>query len=161
VMDHGRIQQIGPPEEIYRYPTSRTVAAFFGTPNLLEANVEACARLDGRRVRLEVAGRGWRGSCAAAREVRPGQAVTVMVRPEDARIASPGFAAGGYEFRLSGRVAQTTFRGATRSIAVETDEGRLNVDTPSSADYSIGDTVTVVVPQQAAWAVVEQTEAAG
>ena len=161
VMDHGRIQQIGPPEEIYRYPASRTVAAFFGTPNLLEANVEACARLDGRRVRLEVAGRGWRGSCAAAREVRPGQAVTVMVRPEDARIASPGFAAGGYEFRLSGRVAQTTFRGATRSIAVETDEGRLNVDTPSSADYSIGDTVTVVVPQQAAWAVVEQTEAAG
>jgi len=52
------------------------------------------------------------------------------------------------------------FRGATRSIVVETDEGRLNVDAPSFGDYSIGDNVTVVVPQQAAWAVVEQMEAA-
>jgi iron(III) transport system ATP-binding protein len=43
VMDQGRIQQIGSPEEIYRYPANRTVAAFFGTPNLLEANVETCA----------------------------------------------------------------------------------------------------------------------
>src|SRR5215467_2843781 len=90
VMDHGRIQQIGSPEEIYRYPANRTVAAFFGTPNLLEANVETCARLDRRRVRLEVVGRGWRGPCEAASKVRPGQPVTVMVRPEDARIASPG-----------------------------------------------------------------------
>jgi iron(III) transport system ATP-binding protein len=160
VMDHGRIQQIGSPEEIYRYPANRTVAAFFGTPNLLEANVETCARLDGRRVRLEVVGRGWRGPCEAASEVRPGQAVTVMVRPEDARIASPGLDAGGYELRWSGRIAHTIFRGATRSIVVETDEGRLNVDAPSFGDYSIGENVTVVVPQQAAWAVVEQMEAA-
>ena len=71
VMDRGRIQQVGAPEEIYRYPTNRTVAAFFGTPNLLDAEVEACARIDARRVRLEVVGQGWRGPCEAAdREVR-------------------------------------------------------------------------------------------
>src|ERR1700710_1889837 len=51
VMDKGRIQQIGPPEDIYRYPVNRTVAAFFGTPNLLDANVDACHR-EGPRVRL-------------------------------------------------------------------------------------------------------------
>ena len=158
VMDRGAIQQIGAPEDIYRYPANRVVAAFFGTPNLLEANVEACARLDGRRVRLEVAGRGWRGRCEAASEVPAGQAVTVMVRPEDARIASAGFDAGGHELKWSGRIAHTIFRGATRSIVVETDEGRLNVDAPSLGDYSIGDNVTVVVPQQAAWAVVAATE---
>jgi iron(III) transport system ATP-binding protein len=90
VMDHGRIWQIGTPEEIYRRPASRTVAAFFGTPNMLQANVEACARLDQSRVRLEVSGRNWRGSCEAANEVQPGQAVTVIVRPEDARITSEG-----------------------------------------------------------------------
>src|SRR5579871_1516368 len=50
VMDRGRIQQIGAPEDIYRYPANRTVAAFFGTPNLLAANVEACARIEGGRV---------------------------------------------------------------------------------------------------------------
>ncbi len=110
VMDRGRIQQIGAPEEIYRYPANRTVAAFFGTPNLLEANVEACARIDGRRVRLDVVGRGWRGACEAASEVQPGQVVTVMVRPEDARIAAAGSAAAEHELRWSG-IAYTIFRG--------------------------------------------------
>ena len=65
-----------------------------------------------------------------------------MVRPEDARIASPGLDVGGDELRWSGRIAHTIFRGATRSIVVETDEGRLNVDAPSFGDYSIGDNVT-------------------
>src|ERR1700722_16801922 len=72
VMDRGRIQQVGAPEEIYRYPANRTVAAFFGTPNLLDAEVEACARIDARRVRLEVVGQGWRGPCEAGGEGQAG-----------------------------------------------------------------------------------------
>jgi iron(III) transport system ATP-binding protein len=153
VMDRGRIQQIGAPEEIYRYPANRTVAAFFGTPNLLDAEVETCARIDGRRVRLDVVGQGWRGPCEAAEEIRPGQAVTVMVRPEDARLAAAGASASERELKWSGRIAQTIFRGATRSIVVETDNGRLNVDAAAFLDYAIGDNVNVIVPQRAAWAV--------
>ena len=153
VMDRGRIQQIGAPEEIYRYPANRTVAAFFGTPNLLEANVEACARIDGQRVRLDVVGRGWRGTCESGSEIGPGQAVTVMVRPEDARIAAAGSSTADHELKWSGRIAHTIFRGPTRSIIVQTDDGRLNVDAPSFGDYSVGDNVTVVVSQRAAWAV--------
>ena len=153
VMDRGRIQQVGAPEEIYRYPANRTVAAFFGTPNLLDAEVEACARIDGRRVRLDVVGQGWRGSCEAADEVRPGQAVTIMVRPEDAHLAAVDDNAGERELKWSGRIAQTIFRGATRSIVVETDNGRFNVDAAAFVDYAIGDSVNVIVPQRAAWAV--------
>jgi iron(III) transport system ATP-binding protein len=155
VMDRGRIQQIGAPEEIYRYPANRIVAAFFGTPNLLEASVEACARIDDRRVRLDVVGKGWRGACESASEVRPGQAVTVMVRPEDARIAAPDVARADHELRWSGQIAHTIFRGPIRSVVVQTDDGRLNVDAPPFGDFSVGDNVTVVVPQQAAWAVPE------
>jgi iron(III) transport system ATP-binding protein len=153
VMDRGRIQQVGAPEEIYRYPANRTVAGFFGTPNLLAANVEACTRIDGGRVRLDVAGPGWRGRCEAATEVPAGGAVTVMVRPEDIRISS---GAGDDGLRWSGRIAHTIFRGATRSIFVETEQGRLNVDAPAFGGYAVGDTVTVTVPQSAAWAVVDQ-----
>src|ERR1700754_4531824 len=69
VMQAGRVLQIGKPEEIYRYPANRTVAGFFGTPNLLTASVEACARIDGGKVRLDVVGRGWRGRCEAGTEV--------------------------------------------------------------------------------------------
>ena len=158
VMDRGRIQQVGAPEEIYRYPANRTVAGFFGTPNLLTANVEACTRIDGGRVRLDVTGRGWRGQCEAATEVPTGGAVTVMVRPEDIRISSGGDDNG---LRWSGRIAHTIFRGATRSIFVETEQGRLNVDAPAFGGYAVGDNVTVTVPQSAAWAVVDQGEAVG
>jgi iron(III) transport system ATP-binding protein len=157
VMDQGRIQQIGAPEEIYRYPVNRTVAAFFGTPNLLQANVESCARLDAGRVQLDVVGRGWRGRCEAATEVPAGRAVTVMVRPEDISFASA--VAGDEGLRWRGRIAHTIFRGPTRSIVVETEEGRLNVDAPAFGGYCVGDNVTVAVPQSAAWAVVDQEEA--
>jgi iron(III) transport system ATP-binding protein len=153
VMDRGRIQQVGAPEEIYRYPANRTVAAFFGTPNLLDAEVATCARIDAGRVRLEVVGRGWRGACEAADEVQPGQAVTVMVRPEDARIASAGSGAGEKELGWSGRISQTIFRGPSRSIVVETGNGLFNIDAPAFGDYSVGENVSVIVPQRAAWAV--------
>lgn len=160
VMDRGRIQQAGTPEDIYRFPANRTVAGFFGTPNLLDAEVQACLRIDNQRVRLEVVGQGWRGCCEAANEVRIGQAVTVMVRPENARIAPAGAVVAEQELRWVGRIANTIFRGATRSIIVETDDGRLNVDAPAFGNYSLGDVVTVVVPQSAAWAVTERATAA-
>ncbi|QIG94887.1 ABC transporter ATP-binding protein [Bradyrhizobium sp. 6(2017)] len=160
VMDRGRIQQIGAPEEIYRYPANRIVAAFFGTPNLLEASVEACTRIGDHRVRLDVVGKGWRGACESASEVRPGQAVTVMVRPEDARIAPPDTARKDHELRWSGQIAHTIFRGPIRSVVVQTDDSRLNVDAPPFGGFSVGDNVTVVVPQQSAWAVPEQAGAA-
>lgn len=160
VMDHGSIQQIGAPEDIYRYPANRIVAAFFGTPNLLEASVESCARVGEGRFRLEVVGRGWRGPCEAANEAQPGQTVTVMVRPEDARIASAGSKGGADELTWSGRIVHTIFRGPIRSIVVQTDDGRLNVDAPPFGNYAVGDNVTVVVSQRAAWGVVEQAKMA-
>lgn len=40
VLDKGRVQQTGTPEELYRFPTNRFVASFIGSPsmNLFEAN---------------------------------------------------------------------------------------------------------------------------
>lgn len=154
VMDRGSIQQVGSPEEIYRYPANRTVAAFFGTPNLLEATVESCTRIDDRRFRLEVVGQGWRGPCEAASGARSGQTVTVMVRPEDVRIAPAGSESDPDKLTWSGRIAHTIFRGPIRSIVVQTDDSRLNIDAPPFGNYTIGENVTVMVQQRAAWAVV-------
>src|SRR5947208_1533463 len=39
VMEAGKILQVGTPEEIYQRPGSRSVASFFGSPNLLDAEV--------------------------------------------------------------------------------------------------------------------------
>ena len=47
--------------------TQCAVAGFFCTPNLLNANFEACARIDAGTVRPEWVARCWRGSREAAR----------------------------------------------------------------------------------------------
>jgi putrescine transport system ATP-binding protein len=50
VMNHGSIEQVGTPGEVYEYPTNRFIADFVGTINLLEATVIGS---DSGRVRLK------------------------------------------------------------------------------------------------------------
>jgi spermidine/putrescine transport system ATP-binding protein len=81
VMNHGRVEQLGTPEELYERPATRFVADFIGTTNLLHGTVE---RVEGREatVRLDS------GECclieAAGRQ--SGQAVDLSVRPESVAI---------------------------------------------------------------------------
>src|SRR5690348_7015029 len=63
VMQRGRIQQVGTPEAVYRRPASRDVAAFFGTPNLIEATVAASRPAADGEFALAIEGAGWRGEC--------------------------------------------------------------------------------------------------
>ncbi len=41
VMNRGRVEQLGTPEELYDRPTTRFVADFIGTTNLLHGTVES------------------------------------------------------------------------------------------------------------------------
>jgi multiple sugar transport system ATP-binding protein len=86
VMHDGRLQQVGPPLEIYDRPANRFVATFVGSPPL---NVVP-GKLDAVRRAFVVAGRSLRldepvfVGCAAA-------AVTELgVRPEDLQLCDPG-----------------------------------------------------------------------
>lgn len=56
VMDHGRLQQVGSPHDLYYHPANLFVAGFIGEPpmNLLPAEAKSLA--DG----LELVGAGWR-----------------------------------------------------------------------------------------------------
>ncbi|HEU5362941.1 MAG TPA: ABC transporter ATP-binding protein [Gaiellaceae bacterium] len=100
VMNGGRIEQLGTPEEIYRGPTSRFVADFIGDSNFFDATVDgAVAQLpDGSRV-----------ACAGGRS----GAATLMVRPE-------AIAVRGGDGSIAGRVVQTSFLGSYIRLAVET-----------------------------------------
>jgi len=151
VMHSGKILQAGGPEEIYRRPQSRQVAAFFGTPNLLDAEVKDCKPNGGSIYRLSVEGPGWAGECHSAAEIPKGATVTVMVRPENLRISEVQTVPAGLSW--SGKVVQAIFRGSHRSIVVETPAQRLNVEASSLADISVGRNVTVAASSEAAWAV--------
>jgi iron(III) transport system ATP-binding protein len=102
VMQRGRILQIGAPETVYRRPASREVATFFGTPNLIEASVTACRTADDGEYLLTVEGANWNGICRAGRAFHSGDAVLVMVRPEDVALAGPNVSASSRRRRLPG-----------------------------------------------------------
>ena len=76
VMNHGVIDQVGSPIEIYRRPVNPFVADFVGTMNFLKAAVvgPGTVAIGGRRFRVE----GLNG-------LAPGAATTVCIRPEDVK----------------------------------------------------------------------------
>ena len=153
VMQRGRIQQIGAPELVYRRPASREVAAFFGTPNLVEATVTTSHPTSGDDHVLEIQGAGWQGHCRAGSAFGPGDKVLIVVRPEDARLASADVAVADTQFGWRGRVVEGVFRGPRRSLAIETDVLRFKVDCPATRPLSVGEATTVLVDSHNAWAI--------
>ena len=114
VMQKGRILQIGAPEIVYRRPASREVASFFGTPNLIEAAVTESRPTANGDYRLTIEGANGRGECCADQAFQRGDAVLVVVRPEDMALAEPNTARNG-QLAWSGKVVDGTFRGPRRS----------------------------------------------
>ena len=83
VMDRGRLQQVGTPDEVYRRPDNLFVAGFVGSPpiNRIPLSRDGRGRLAG-------------GPFALAGPSGPDQA-TLAVRPEDLVVAGPGEAEDG------------------------------------------------------------------
>ena len=153
VMQHGKILQAGAPESIYQRPMARSVAAFFGSPNLLEASVVSGQPIGADTHRLIVRGQGgWSGPCLSARAYAAGDKVLVMVRPENLVLVEPADAAQGGQASWAGRVIDSIFRGPRRSIVIDCDGLRLRVETPAMRTARVGDQVTVAVDGASAWA---------
>lgn len=90
VFNDGRIQQIGSPKEMYGAPANKFVASFMGENNSLEGKVTKIE--DGNMITVYL--KKFRTEMRA-RSLRPreiGEAVTLMVRPEDVQIAATGAA---------------------------------------------------------------------
>jgi ABC-type sugar transport system ATPase subunit len=86
VMNRGRIEQIGTPEDIYRRPETLFVAGFTGRPvtNLVEGIVD---EHEGRTILVPVESRAETLQLSDELSVFRRQRVTVHVRPEDVEIA--------------------------------------------------------------------------
>jgi iron(III) transport system ATP-binding protein len=101
VMNHGVVEQIGTPAEIYGEPASLFVARFVGHMNLLDAVADS--RPGWARVGTLVL-RHRRAPATA-----PGAAVTLGIRPEEVRLGPTAAAADN---RLTARVTSVQFQGA-------------------------------------------------
>jgi iron(III) transport system ATP-binding protein len=148
VMQRGRILQVGTPEAVYRQPASREVAAFFGTPNFIETTVAACRPTDDGDWLVTIDG----GHCRSGQAFQPGEAVSVMVRPEDVTLTAASAPATNGHLTWPGKVVDGVFRGPRRSLTVETAGLKFNVECASTRAAAVGETVTLLVDANNAWA---------
>jgi molybdate transport system ATP-binding protein len=83
VIQAGRLQQVGPIQEVFYHPSSRTVAEITGVRNLLEGKVQSSS-LEG----LVIA---WKEHTLLAPPSPrlPGEHVTFYIRPEDVKLLYP------------------------------------------------------------------------
>lgn len=85
IMDEGRMQQIGTPDEVYYYPVNLFVAGFIGTPqmNLIESEI----RLDGGTPKVAREGAFSVDASRYRGKATDGMPVTFGVRPHDVEIS--------------------------------------------------------------------------
>ena len=124
VMNEGRIEQIGTPEEIYRRPASRFVADFIGESNFAEVEL-----VDGAAVTVRD-----RIPLTAPPQTRSGRG-TLMVRPECVRLAPASEGDRG----LLGTVIKVSFLGSVTRTAVHCPavDAPFIVDMPSGLHHDV------------------------
>ena len=121
VMNHGKIVQVGKPNEIYEFPQSRFVADFIGSVNLFQGQLKEDFP-DHALVECAEVGADLAVGHAAA--YSPGAALCVAVRPEKLRLAKPG---EGLDLpnRLPGRVRDVAYLGDSCVYHVTLDGGKV------------------------------------
>jgi putative spermidine/putrescine transport system ATP-binding protein len=133
VMGDNRVQQVGPPLEIYRRPVNRFVAGFIGTNNFVPARVVSPREVEIAGVRA--------GLARDAAGVAPGDEVIVAVRPENLRLR-PGAPDGA---ALQGSVVFV--RDLGRVVETRVQVRGLEVIVSGRGGYAEGEHVWIELPE--------------
>ena len=129
VMNAGRVEQIGPPQEIYDRPASMFVADFIGSPPMNFLHFEGGLQTGDRTVRF----RDVSIAVPTVHEQRAVGPLVLGVRPEHIRFADAA--------PVRGRVFGAEYLGTTQIVTVETEQGRIKARLPSSMSVQVGETV--------------------
>lgn len=131
VMNAGRVEQVGTPQEIYGDPQTRFVAEFVGAINRLAPSPA---------LEADLAHMGLSAPEAAVWAVRPER---LRLLPADAPEAQAA---------ALGRVAQFTYLGREAHVRLDTDLGPLTAQIPDpglTAAFASGEAVRVAIPREA------------
>src|SRR5947209_8420671 len=112
VLNAGRLEQIGTPDEVYNRPETEFVATFLGAANLLLGVVNNDS--------IEIG----TANIPAREEVkrfREGQAVKLVFRPEDVCVSRTGILPEGCRRLTNGVVEEISFVGAYERVMVRLD----------------------------------------
>jgi spermidine/putrescine transport system ATP-binding protein len=126
VMNRGRVEQIGVPEDVYERPSTTFVAGFIGVSNLMPATVVGPGRIQldgGREVAADTGG------------LAAGKGCHAVVRPEKLRVdlVEDAAATVNGKPRVEGVVESSLYLGTSTQIVVGLgDEVRMTVLVPNA-----------------------------
>ena len=124
VMNHGIIEQIGTPQEIYASPASQFVADFIGTMNFLSAEVTSPGKclLDATEIAVDTS------------DLEAGQQVQLAVRPEDIHLEAKESGSAEEQNQTPGTIESLEYLGAFVRATVKLHQSGARVQ----ADLSSG-----------------------
>jgi iron(III) transport system ATP-binding protein len=138
VMNHGAIDQVGTPQEVYRKPATAFVADFVGEMNFLDGAFVAPDRVKVGALSF---------ACAAQDGLAAGSKVRLCIRPEDVRVRDISPSTPN---RLSAEVAELDFVGAFCRATLRAGDVSLVADLSSNLmrDLSVerGSKLDVALP---------------
>ncbi len=125
VMSQGRIEQVGPPEEVYGEPKTEFTASFIGSMNQLRGTVRAGGTFEYRERVLRL---------PAGSRIPAGQPGILIVRPESISLEPESEASAPRSGAnvLTGRVVTRTFLGPIVRLVVDVEGEYLSVDVPGA-----------------------------
>jgi spermidine/putrescine transport system ATP-binding protein len=149
VLAEGRVEQVGPPQEIYSAPATTFVAGFLGAANIFDAEV------------LELAGSS---AVCSAMDTRLGAAVdestrtgpaAIVIRPERITLQDAGTPVGQGQNAIGGTVSEVVYLGSSTQVHVDVGAPTKlivevpNMSGPTSVTHRPGAAVTCVCTHDA------------
>ena len=131
VMDKGKIQQVGTPQDIYNEPKNAFVADFIGESNIVDGKMieDYLVEIDGHNFKCLDAG------------FEKNEAVDVVIRPEDVDIVKPE------DGEICGEVTSIAFLGVHYEIIVDICGFKWMIQTTDAAN--VGDKVGLIIEPDA------------
>ncbi len=115
VMSNGRVEQVGPPSDVYELPATAYVADFLGVSNLMDAKAEGT---DGDRARVKL---GDFGLLAGQGDTDARGDVKIVIRPERVRLESQDSIGDN---RVPGMVERVVYVGSIMQVFVHLAPGQ-------------------------------------
>ena len=137
IMNEGKIQQVGPPKEIYAHPANRFVADFIGKANFLEGRVTG--KIENDRIEVEIIGQKImvpKHACTFSE----GNRVLIVARPESIELGPKTTNS------LTGTIQEIVYLGSEMIYEVRLGSTVLTVNLPNPMEhigFDNGDEVSV------------------
>ena len=135
VMNAGKIEQAGTPEDIYDRPRSEFVARFIGSSNVVKGKAEDSTRIGFAETTLRCVGAPLKAGAEAAASIRPHDIRIFVNQPQQSENVVPAV------------VTRQVFLGGSRDYMVETKDGtQLRVLTTAAECIAQGSAVWLHLP---------------